>query len=445
MSHALLVDDDLGFLLGLADAVRQEGFEVSTATSVQEARDELSRGEPDAIILDLQLPDGSGLELLQQPEGRVPPGVIFVSAHASVELAVEALRLGAADFLTKPIDFARIKVALANLARTRELSREVGALRGELRRLGRFGSLIGASDRMQEVYDLIGRVAPTDASVFVLGETGTGKELAAQTIHQMSRRHKQPFVPINCGAVSPSLIESELFGHERGSFTGAERAHKGHFERANHGTLFLDEVSEMPVDLQVKLLRVLETGTVLRVGATDPVQVDVRVVAASNRRPEQAVSEGKLREDLFYRLNVFPLHLPPLRERDEDVVLLAEHFLNALNDDAEGPPKRFTRAALERLRAHAWPGNVRELKNVVQRAFILAPEDLGVDALPLGVSDERSETNLVIRVGTPVEEAERRLILATLEHSGGDKRKAARLLRISLKTLYNRINSYRAT
>jgi two-component system response regulator AtoC len=444
MPSALLVDDDAGFVLGLAEAVKREGFDVRTAANLQEARAALREEEPDALLVDMQLPDGSGLELLQEPEGRLPPGVIFISGNSSIELAVEALQLGATDFLTKPVDFARVKVALANLSRTRELARQVGALRGELRRLGRFGNIIGASRRMQEVYDLIAKVAHTDASVFVLGETGTGKELVAQTLHDMSRRQKQPFVPINCGAVSPTLIESELFGHEKGSFTGAERSHRGHFERAHEGTLFLDEITEMPVDLQVKLLRVLESGKVLRVGASEPVQVDVRVIAASNRPAEQAVTEGKLREDLLYRLNVFPLQLPPLREREDDVVLLAEAFLEDLNRESEGPPKSITKAALDRLRAHSWPGNVRELRNVVQRAFILAPNDIGVDALPLGIVEERLGTSLSIRVGTPIEEAERRLILATLEHCAGDKKKTADLLKISLKTLYNRLNVYNA-
>ena len=445
MPKALLVDDDEGFVFGLAEAVKREGFEVRTAGTLQDARQALREHDPDALLIDLQLPDGSGLELLQTPEGRLPPGVIFISGNASVELAVEALRLGAMDFLTKPVDFARVKMALANLSRTRELTRQVGALRGELRRLGHFGSLVGGSRPMQTVYDLVAKVAPTEAAVFVLGETGTGKELVAQTLHDMSRRAKQAFVPINCGAVSPTLIESELFGHEKGSFTGADRSHRGHFERAHQGTLFLDEITEMPVELQVKLLRVLETGRVLRVGANEPVQVDVRVLAASNRPPQQVVAEGKLREDLYYRLNVFPITLPPLRERDDDVALLAEHFLEELNKGAkDAPPKAFTKAALDRLRAHGWPGNVRELRNVVQRAFILAPNDIGVDSLPLGVVEERLGTSLSIRVGTPIDEAERRMILATLEHCAGDKKKASELLKISLKTLYNRLNVYNA-
>jgi DNA-binding NtrC family response regulator len=262
----------------------------------------------------------------------------------------------------------------------------------------------------------------------------------------MSRRREAPFVPVNCGAIAPGVIESELFGHERGSFTGADRAHKGYFEKANGGTLFLDEIPEMPAELQVKLLRVLETGAVERVGGVDPVKVDVRIVGATNRRPEQAVAEGRLREDLLYRLNVFPIVLPPLRERGDDVVLIAEEFLAELNKGRDEPPKAFTRAALARLKAHSWPGNVRELRNVVQRAFILAPNDVDVDSLPLGgVTEERTGTSLVVRVGTPIEEAEKRLILATLEHCAGDKKQAAELLGISLKTLYNRLNVYNAS
>jgi DNA-binding NtrC family response regulator len=446
MPHALLVDDDLGFVLGLAEAVQREGFSVSTATTLAQAREELAREEPDALLIDLQLPDGSGLDLIPPAEGRLPPGVIFITGHGSVDLAVEALRLGASDFLTKPVDFARVKMALANLAHTRELSRQIGSLRGELRRLGRFGTLVGASTRMQAVYDLVAKVAPTDVPVLVIGETGTGKELVAGTVHEMSRRHEGPFVAVNCGAISSGLIESELFGHERGSFTGADKTHRGYFERANEGTLFLDEITEMPPELQVRLLRVLETGAVDRVGGGDAVRVNVRVVAATNRRPEQAVAEGRLREDLLYRLNVFPVVLPPLRERGADVALLAEDFLAALNKEAEGNPKAFTRAALARLRAHSWPGNVRELRNVVQRAFILAPDDIDVDSIPLGAPEEANAgTSLMVRVGATIEETDKRLTLATLEYCVGDKKKAAEILGISLKTLYNRLNVYQAS
>lgn len=296
---------------------------------------------------------------------------------------------------------------------------------------------------MQAVYDLIGRVARTEASVLIAGETGTGKDVVALTIHSLSRRGKEAFLPVNCGAISANLIESELFGHERGSFTGADRLHKGYFERAHRGTLFLDEITEMPLELQVRLLRVLETATLTRVGGSELIKTDVRVLAATSLRVEEAVATRKLREDLFYRLNVFPIALPPLRDRGGDVELLAEQCLSELNA-AAGTAKHLTRACLEKLRRHGWPGNVRELKNVIQRAFILAEEDVGVDSLPLGVTEFVPAASLVMQVGTPIAEMERRLILATLDQCEGDKKKAAEILEISLKTLYNRLNEYKA-
>jgi len=440
MPHALIVDDDLSFQLAFAEVVQREGFTIATAPSLREAREELAKNPPHILFLDLNLPDGSGIDLLEDLEGH--PETVLITGQASVQTAVEALRRGVSDYLTKPVDFARVKMVLGNVARTREMKEEIGSLRGELRKLGRFGPLIGASPLMQKVYDLVGRVARTDATVLITGETGTGKEMVAQTIHLLSRRSRAAFLPLNCGGVSPTLIESELFGHERGSFTGADRVHKGFYERADGGTLFLDEVTETPVELQVKLLRVLETGAVTRVGGTEAINVDVRVVAATNRQPEEAVAAGKLREDLLYRLNVFPIHLPTLWDRREDIDLLAEHFLGLLNKQ-EGTSKEFTRAALERLRTHRWPGNVRELRNVVQRAFILAEQDVGLDALPLGVHEPAEGSSLQMRVGTSVAEMERRLILATLEHFDGNKKKAAEILKIGLKTLYNRINQYK--
>ena len=381
MPHALLVDDDVNFVLGLAEVVGREGFTTKTATSLKEARNEIGKAVPDVLLIDLHLPDGSGIDVVKELEESPGPEIVLITGHGTIETAVEAMRHGASDYLVKPVDFARVRMVLANVARTRELKQQIGSLRGELRKLGRFGPLIGASPQMQKVYDLIGKVAPTEATILVLGETGTGKELVAETVHSLSRRHKEPFLPINCGAVSPTLIESELFGHERGSFTGADRMHKGYFERAHRGTLFLDEITEMPHELQVKLLRVLETGKVTRIGGNEAIPVDVRVIAASNRRPEEAVTSGKLREDLHYRLNVFPIHLPPLRERRDDVDLLAEHFLSLLNKE-QATSKDFTRPALQRLRTHNWPGNVRELKNLVHRAYILAEEHIGIDSAP---------------------------------------------------------------
>jgi DNA-binding NtrC family response regulator len=366
----------------------------------------------------------------------------MITGHASVESAVEALRLGATDYLVKPVDVERLKAILRRVPRSGELRAEIGELRDELRKLGRFGHILGSSQPMQKLYDQLGRVAPTSASVLLIGESGTGKELAAQTLHDLSRRKRGAFLPLNCGAVSPQLIESELFGHEKGSFTGADRQHKGYFERAHGGSLFLDEITEMPQELQVKLLRVLETGSFMRVGTTTPISADVRLIAATNRNPEQAVAEGKLREDLYHRLNVFPIAMPPLRERGNDIELLAQHFLEALNKQ-ESATKAFAPATLAALYAHGWPGNVRELKNYVQRAFILADDVIEADLAPATVTAPESASLLTVRVGSTLEEVSRRLIEATLAECGS-KRKAADMLGISLKTLYNRLAAYKA-
>jgi two-component system, NtrC family, response regulator HydG len=441
--RALIVDDDLEVLQVLTEFVKREGFVATGASTLSQAREEVAASPPDIVLVDIHLPDGSGLDLLDALEGTSDPEVVLITGNASVETAVDALRRGVTDYLTKPVDFARLKMALANLARTLEMKGEIGTLRTELRKLGRFGRLVGASPPMQKVYDLIGRVARTDASVLVTGETGTGKEVVAQTIHALSRRSKEPFVPVDCGSVSANIIESELFGHERGSFTGADRLHKGYFERAHRGTLFLDEVTEMPIELQVKLLRALETSAFTRVGGSQPVKVDVRIVAATNRRLEEAVAAGKLRADLLYRLNVFPIPLPPLRERGDDVERLAEYFLAELNT-AEGTAKQLTAAGRERLRRYGWPGNLRELKNVLQRGFILAEEGEGVDPIPEPVVSEAASSSLVMPVGTPIAEAERLLILATLDKFEGDKKKVAAALHISLNTLYNRLSEYKA-
>ena len=298
---------------------------------------------------------------------------------------------------------------------------------------------------MQKVYDLITRVAPTDASVLTMGESGTGKELVAQAIHDHSRRRTAPFVAINCGAMPAALIESELFGHERGSFTGATQLRRGHFERAHGGTLFLDEITEMPIDLQVKLLRALETGTVMRVGADRTTPVDVRIIAATNCPPEIAVRDGKLREDLLYRINVFPIAMPPLRERSSDVVMLADHFLDELNR-ANNASKTLSEGSRVRLARHPWPGNVRELKNEMHRAFIMSEGVLEVavgasERIPVVVSDGPSRN---IRIGSSLADVEQQVILATLEHCENDTRRAADVLGVSLKTLYNRLNVYKA-
>ena len=313
---------------------------------------------------------------------------------------------------------------------------------------GRFAAFVGDSTAIQRVYDLVRRVAHTDATVLLTGETGTGKEVVARTLHAVSRRQRGPFVPLDCAAVSPTLIESALFGHERGSFTGADRQHCGYFERAGGGTLFLDEVTEMPLELQAKLLRVLETSVVERLGGNGPVRVDARVVAATNRPLAAAVASGKLREDLMYRLNVFPIEIPPLRARGGDVVRLAEVFLAELNE-AEGTDRRFTPGSREFLRRYTWPGNVRELRNAVRQAFILADDD-GVRVAVLQPAAgahgaaEPPPSSVAVTAGTPIAAAERMLILATLEMWNGDKKKTAAALGISLKTLYSRLSEYDA-
>lgn len=444
MPHVLIVDDEPNTRAALAAIVSEEGLTVAVAQDLREARIQMVRQSPDVVLTDLKLPDGSGMDLFDELDPKVPVEFILITGHASVESAVDALRMGAADYLVKPVNMQRLKTILDRIPRAGDLKAEIGSLRGELRRFGRFGRILGGSPAMQSLYDQINKVAPTEATVLLIGESGTGKELAAQTIHELSLRRKHPFLPVNCGAISPNLIESEMFGHERGSFTGADRQHKGYFERAHGGTLFLDEITEMPIELQVKLLRVLETGMFMRVGVNREVESDVRIVAATNRNPEKAVAEGKLREDLYHRLNVFPLQLPPLREREKDVELIAQDFLEQLNVEHKCT-KVLAPEVLVELRAHAWPGNVRELKNYLQRAFIMADDSvIRPSAVPLQISPARPAPAAVISVavGTSLAEADRQLILATLEQCGGVKKRAAEVLGISLKTLYNRLEEY---
>jgi DNA-binding NtrC family response regulator len=437
MLRALFVDDDADFLEGVAEIATQEGFAVTGARSLEEARGHLANGGADLVLIDLKLPDGDGVELLRELKDTSTADVVLVSGSATVDSAIEALRLGALDYLTKPLDIGRLKSVLAHVLRLRSLKEEVGTLRGELRKLGRCGRLIGASPAMQKVYDLMIKVAPTDATVLITGESGTGKELVAQTIYELSNRRRRPFLPLDCGSIPQNLIESELFGHERGSFTGATQLRRGCFERAGGGTLFLDEITEMPIELQVKLLRVLESGSLVRVGGDEPVPVNVRLIAASNRVPKEAVRDGKLREDLYYRLNVFPIILPPLRDREEDALLLADQFLESLNG-AQGTSKRLSAEARDRILAYRWRGNVRELKNELQRSFIMHER---VIELP-NLLPEPNPTPSSPEGGVSLEQSERQLILATLERCGGDKKKAAQILGVSLKTLYNRLHLY---
>src|SRR5215831_1778040 len=445
---ALVVEDDEGLRESLGLLVAREGYDVRYARDRAEARRMLGESYADVVLLDLGLPDGDGIELLRDEDLTAHCDFVVMTGNATVESAVQAMRNGSLDYLTKPVDLTRLRTILAGVARTRQYRAEVRGLRDELRQLGRFGRLVGRSAAMQHVYDLIARVAPTEASVLLTGESGTGKELAAETIHLLSRRRSESFLGVNSSAVSSSLIESELFGHEKGSFTGADTRRHGYFEEASGGTLFLDEITDMPLELQAKLLRVLETGHVLRVGASDVVPVDVRVIAATNRDAGRAVRDGRLREDLYYRLNVFPISMPPLRDRHEDVELLADHFLSKVNV-RDNTTKRWTPEAMEKLRSHNWPGNVRELKNAVERAAILADAAIGADLIAITGGRTRLSANaqgtvLHVPIGSALEDVERRLILATLAELNGDKRRTAETLGIGLKTLYTRLNVYEA-
>ncbi|MGM9512879.1 sigma-54-dependent transcriptional regulator [Roseateles sp. DB2] len=375
MAHALIVDDDGDSVESLQALIAAEQFTVSVASSLRDARRHIALQQPDLILLDLELPDGNGMELFTDPQLVANSEVVLITGHASLETSIQALRLGAADYLVKPINLRHLQGVLSRVTRPAVLQAEVADLNAHLAEDGNFGHLWGRAPAMLPVYEQISRVAGTGVSVFILGESGTGKELVAQTVHDLSRRRKKPFLAVNCGAISPNLIESEIFGHEKGAFTGADHQHQGFFERASGGTLFLDELTEMPLELQVKLLRVLETGRYMRVGSTQTLEADVRVIAASNRPLIQAVEAGKLREDLLYRLNVFPIELPPLRDRLSDVPLLASHFLRAIAAK-EGQFKQFSTAAMDRLCRYRWPGNVRELRNAVQRAYVMASGEL---------------------------------------------------------------------
>jgi DNA-binding NtrC family response regulator len=445
MSHVLIVDDHESTREALAAIATAEGFTTALAGSVAEARVQLVRQRPDVVLMDLRLPDGSGMDLLGDLEDRANIETILITGHASVESAVDALRLGASDYLTKPVNLQRLKAVLSRVPKSGELRAEIGALRDELRRLGRFGRLVGRSPAMQDVYDKIARVAPTEATVLLTGESGTGKEIVARTIHELSRRRKHPFLAINCGAISPNLIENEMFGHERGSYTGADRQHKGYFEQSSGGTLFLDEVSEMPLELQVRLLRVLETGTLMRIGTSRTIETDVRIIAATNRDPREAVRQGKLREDLYHRLNVFPLEMAPLRERSEDIELIAHYFLEEMNE-ASGTHKKFAPGAIARMQQHSWPGNVRELKNYIHRVFIMAGEEglqgPSQEAPPANAATPSAGPAITVPLGTPLSVAARELILSTLEHCGGERKRTAEMLGICTKTLYNRLREY---
>ncbi|PYR11632.1 MAG: transcriptional regulator [Acidobacteria bacterium] len=446
--RVLIVEDDSAARVGLEQLVKSWGFVAESASDGEEALEKVTTFRPAIVISDVVMPRMDGLALLRalQTQG-ADVTTLLLTAQGTVETAVEAMKEGAYDYLTKPIDIQRLKILLDKIVERLETMREVKALRRQLREHGTFGSLIGNSPEMRKIYSIVKQAAPTGASVLITGESGTGKELVAQMIHQLSPRASFPFVAINCAAIPETLLESEIFGHEKGAFTGAADRRQGCFELADRGTLFLDEIGEMTPATQVKLLRVLQERKFRRLGGRIEQSVDVRVIAATNVDPQEAVKQGKLREDLFYRLNVFAFRLPPLRERKEDLQLLIQAFINEFNARNQKNIAAVDHQAMRMLEHYAWPGNVRELRNVIERATILAPGPfIEAKHLPPVLAEEpppQHQPQVALAPGTTVEEAERRLILMTLEHTRDNKTRAAEILGISLKTLHNKLNKLR--
>ena len=442
--RVLIVEDEPSTRLGLTELVRTWGFTTDSAADGEEALQRITAFRPSIIISDLVMPRMGGLELLRAlKDDGGDFTVVILTAQGSVETAVEAIKEGAYDYLTKPVETQRLKILLDKIVERQDTLREVKSLRKQLREHGSFGRMIGSSAQMRKVYQVVEQAAPTSASVLIWGESGTGKELVAQTIHQLSPRAQNTFVPINCAAIPETLLESEIFGHEKGAFTGAVDRRPGCFELADRGTLFLDEIAEMTPATQVKLLRVLQERKFRRLGGRAEETVDVRVIAATNVNPGDAVTTGKVREDLYYRLNVFAIALPPLRHRKEDLPLLVQSFLADFNQRNNKQVTAVDPVAMRVLEQYPWPGNIRELRNIVERAVILAEGDfIETRHLPplLVTRGEETLPTMTLTPGTTVDEAERRLILLTLDHTRNNKTRAAEILGISLKTLHNKLN-----
>lgn len=442
--RVLIVEDDPSTRIGLAELVGAWGYHTDEAGNGEEAMQKVTTFRPAIIVSDLVMPRMGGIELLRALKDQLADlALILLTAQGTVETAVEAIKEGAYDYLSKPVDPQRLRILLDKAVERQETLREVKHLRRQLREHGTFGRIIGNSAGIRSVYRVIEQAAPTNASVLIWGESGTGKELVAQTIHELSPRASFPFVAINCAAIPETLLESEIFGHEKGAFTGAMDRRTGVFELAHRGTLFLDEIAEMQPATQVKLLRVLQERTFRRLGGRQEQSVDVRVIAATNQNPLDAVRNGKLREDLYYRLNVFAIELPPLRDRRDDVPLLIQRFLNEFNATNGKAVKAVDNEAMQVLEQYPWPGNIRELRNVIERATILADGDfIQLRHLPplLVTRGEETLPTMTLTPGTTVDEAERRLILLTLDHTHNNKTRAAEILGISLKTLHNKLN-----
>jgi two-component system response regulator HydG len=439
----LIVEDDRANLESVTKIFEREGFRVSTALDGAAALDVLRKQEVHVVLTDLMMPGMSGVELLKNAKSVAPEvEVILMTAYGTVETAVEAMKEGAYDFVTKPLKRALLLKVVRRAMEKQRLLLENRTLRAQLASVQRPRTVVGTSPAWKRAMEMVYQAAPSQATVLIHGESGTGKELIAKALHQASSRAQGPFVAFSCAAFPDTLIESELFGYERGAFTGAIQRRQGRFELAAHGTIFLDEIGEMTSQAQVKLLRVLQEGEVERLGSSQPLPVDVRVVAATNRDLREEVQKGRFREDLFYRLNVIAIPLPPLRERKEDIPLLVEHFLAAYCARNQRPLMRVTREALERLVAHAWPGNVRELENTIERCVVMTRGDEITPAdLPHSVHDGAGSGRfLTIAIGTPLDDVERRIIAETLRHTRGDKAMAAQLLGISIRTIYRKLD-----
>jgi DNA-binding NtrC family response regulator len=452
----LIVEDEPHALMGLAELISGWGYRTETARDGMEGWEKVLAWEPAIVVTDLKMPRMDGLGLLakmaeESSAVNANVAVVLLTAQGSIQVAVDAMKMGAYDFLQKPVDAARLRTILLNATRQRDTAIELEVARRRLRETGVLGSMVGTSRAMKDIFSLIEQIAPSNVSVLITGESGTGKELVARTLHDLSPRKSRPFVAVNCAAIPESLIESELFGHEKGSFTGAVERRAGCFELATGGTLLLDELGEMPVGTQAKLLRVLEERKLRRLGARTEQEVDVRVLAATNRDPTEAVAAGELRSDLYYRLNVFHIDLPPLREHLDDLPAMADAMIVEMNQKHSRRVSGVGQSILDRMMAYDWPGNARELRNTIERAVILCPDGAPLDAghLPptFGKAQAQAapvlDSNVVaIRVGTTVDEAERLLILRTLEATGQNKTRAAEILGISLKTLHNKLKEY---
>src|SRR5579864_1512989 len=451
MSHEkiLIVEDEENERSGLAELVSSWGFRVETARDGVEGLEKATQWSPSIVITDLKMPRMGGIDLLERlAEQDQTIAVILVTAQGTIDSAVQAMRMGAYDYITKPIDTNRLRTILGNAAALLGTRAELEVTRRKLRDTGSLGKLSGASRKMQEIFRLIEMVAPSTASVLITGASGTGKELVARTIHELSPRKDRPFVAIKCAAIPETLMESDIFGHEKGAFTGALERRTGCFELAEGGTLLLDEIGEMPIGTQAKLLRVLEDRKLRRLGSKVETAVDVRVLAATNKIPDEAVARGELRSDLYYRLNVFNIHMPPLREHKDDIPALVESLLKDMSAKHGRKVAVVSEAVLNLFQNYSWPGNVRELRNALERAVIVCEGAVvetkhltpGFGQTTIRTSSEDPDA-IHLGVGTTVEEAERRLILKTIESTSNNKTRAAEILGISLKTLHNKLRS----